>query len=321
MSYNIAVVGPIPRDRITTFKGEEFEKYGCVTHPVIGLSKLLNGEGNIYPVCHMEKKDEQPVKDMLSAYPSVDVSGITSKSNRGDVIQLTFVDENRRNEKQTGLMDPIMPADMEPFLHCDVFVCIPITDYEVPAQTLEYIKKNSDGLIIFDAHGPTNMVDIKGERHVRFWMDRDLWLPYIDVLKMNREEAFCSWPEAEMEGKSEEEYPEASEEVMDALAAHCLEKGTKAVCITMDSRGCMVYTKKGGKQLVDAVKVGPIVDTTGAGDSFAGGLAFGYLHYGDFYKATRYANLLGARRTQGSTFEVFKSFEESEEIIRQQYES
>ena len=128
MSYNIAVIGPIPRDLITTYKGEVFEKYGCVTHPVIALSKLLDGNGTVYPVCHLEKKDEQPVKDLLSAYPSVDVSGITSEANRGDVIQLTFVDANVRNEKQTGLMDPIMPKDMEPFLHCDVFVFIPITD-------------------------------------------------------------------------------------------------------------------------------------------------------------------------------------------------
>ena len=42
MSYNIAVIGPIPRDRITTYKGEVFEKYGCVTHPVIAISKLLD---------------------------------------------------------------------------------------------------------------------------------------------------------------------------------------------------------------------------------------------------------------------------------------
>jgi adenosine kinase len=320
MSYNIAVIGPIPRDLITTYKGEVFEKYGCVTHPVIALSKLLGGKGTVFPVSHLEKKDEKPVKELLSSYTSVDVKGITCDADRGDVIQLTFVNQNVRNEKQTGLMDPIMPEDMEPFLHCDVFVFIPITDYEVPSQTLEYVKKNSKGLIIFDAHGPTNMVNIQGERQVRFWMDRDLWLPHIDVLKMNREEAFCSWPEAEMGGMVKEEHPEASEEVMDALAEHCLALGTQAVCITMDSRGCMVYTKEGGKQLVPAYKVGPVVDTTGAGDSFAGGLAFGYLHYKDFYKGTRYANLLGALRTQGSTFEVFKSFEESSELIHKQYE-
>ena len=77
MSYKIAVIGPIPRDLITTYKGEVFEKYGCVTHPVIALSKLLGVEGTVYPVSHLEKEDEKPVKDLLSAYPSVDVKGIT----------------------------------------------------------------------------------------------------------------------------------------------------------------------------------------------------------------------------------------------------
>ncbi len=32
-----------------------------------------------------------------------------------------------------------------------------------------------------------------GERGHRLWTERDAWLPYIDILKMNLEEAGCSW--------------------------------------------------------------------------------------------------------------------------------
>ena len=41
MCLRIGLVGPIPKDTITTHRGEEIEKYGCITHPAIGLSKLL----------------------------------------------------------------------------------------------------------------------------------------------------------------------------------------------------------------------------------------------------------------------------------------
>ena len=32
-----------------------------------------------------------------------------------------------------------------------------------------------------------------GDRANRLWIERDAWLPYIDILKMNLEEAGCSW--------------------------------------------------------------------------------------------------------------------------------
>ena len=63
-----------------------------------------------------------------------------------------------------------------------------------------------------------------------------------------------------------------------------------------------------------------VVDTTGCGDSFAGGLAYGLMDGGDnFVLASMYANALGAQRTQGTTFEVFKSLADTEEMMRANY--
>jgi sugar/nucleoside kinase (ribokinase family) len=65
-----------------------------------------------------------------------------------------------------------------------------------------------------------------------------------------------------------------------------------------------------------------VVDTTGCGDSFAGGLAYGLMGREDQYAvASMYANALGAQRTQGRTFDVFKSLEETEAMIRENYPS
>jgi adenosine kinase len=198
-NYNIAVLGPIPRDHITTHRGEIIEKYGCATHTAIGLSQLLGKEGTVHLVSHVRKKDEGPIKEILSAYPNINTDHITSDLDQGDVISLKFIDQNNRLEKQTGFMNPIIPEDLKTLLHCDVFVCVPITDYEVPLETLKYIKQNSKGTIIFDAHGPTNTVTMTGDRLVKFWIDMDQWLPFIDVLKMNLEESKCCWFEKEYE--------------------------------------------------------------------------------------------------------------------------
>ncbi|MEQ9232374.1 MAG: PfkB family carbohydrate kinase [Cyclobacteriaceae bacterium] len=321
--FNIAVLGPIPRDHITTHKGEVIEKYGGVNNPVIAISKLLEDQGTVYPVTHVRKSDHEPINEILKPYKNVNLDFIRSDADMGDIISLTFVDQNKRLEKQTGLMNPILPADVEGILHCDVFVCVPITDFEIPYETIRYIKENSKGVIIFDAHGPTNSLTIHGDRVIRFWADRDVWLPFIDVLKMNLEESNACWFKKEYTTEELENFDVDSQDHLEEFAKHVLDRGVKALIVTLDDRGCVVFTKADGKishEFVRSVWVDNVVDTTGCGDSFAGGLGFGLLENStDYIRAMQYANALGAQRTQGRTFDVFKSRKETDAIIATTY--
>jgi len=320
----IAVIGPIPRDHIVTHQGDLIQKWGCVTHPVVALSVLAGDKIEIIPVCHVRSVDLDNVKEVFRGYDGINLKHMTSKNDQGDIISLKFVDMNNRIERQTGFMDPILPADMKNLLNCKVFVFIPISDYEISLDTLRYLKENSKGTIIFDAHGPTTACLFSGERQRKFWIDRDQWLPYIDVLKMNLEEAHASWFKKEYE--SRDYFTDAEELDRDMLrefAVHCLNMGVKCVYITVDSRGCLTYYRSKGKlveEMVPAVKVDNVIDTTGCGDSFAGGVGFGLLQKpNDYIGAARYGNALGALRTQGKTFAVFKSLEETDKILQETY--
>ena len=104
------------------------------------LSALLDDDDRIHPIVHVRREDEEAIKEMLSAFPNVDLTGIRSETDHGAVVELTYADQNTRIEQQTGFMDPITPADVEFALHADAFVCVPITDYEVGQATLAYIK-------------------------------------------------------------------------------------------------------------------------------------------------------------------------------------
>jgi adenosine kinase len=319
----IAIVGPIPRDHIVTHQGELIQKWGCVTHPVIALSVLAGKKMEIIPVSHVRQVDMDNVHEVFSGYEGINLKHITSKNDQGDVISLKFVDVNNRLERQTGFMDPIVPSDVAKLLDCKAFVFIPISDYEISLETLIFLKKRSKGVIIFDAHGPTTGCLINGERQRKFWVDRDVWLPYIDVLKMNLEEAQASWFKKEYETSDFQISEEPNRTELRAFAEHCLSKGVKCVYITVDSRGCLVYYKERTKiheELVPAIKVDKVVDTTGCGDSFAGGLGFSLTQKPkDYLRAARFGNALGALRTQGKTFAVFKSLAETEEIVERGY--
>jgi sugar/nucleoside kinase (ribokinase family) len=317
----IAVLGPIPRDHIVTYQGEIIKKYGCVTHPVIALSKLANGSLEVIPVAHVRKIDHEVIEEVFKGYEGINLQHVISDYDHGAVISLRFIDQNNRLEKQTGYMDPILPRDVENLTDCAAFVFIPISDYEISLETLKYLKAHSKGIIIFDAHGPTTACLANGERQRRFWLERDQWLPYIDVLKMNIEEAHCSMFKREYGDNDFHVTEEVDREALRGFAKHCLTMGTKCVYITIDSRGCLAYFMKEGtfqEELIPSIKVKNVIDTTGCGDSFAGGIGYGLLQDPTAYvEAAKYGNALGALRTQGKTFEVFKSLEETKEIIRQ----
>ena len=318
----IVVAGPIPRDTISTYENDIIMRYGCVTHPVIALAKLLDAEGIVVPVSNMHKKDEAGITAEFAPFKNIDLSGINTKEDSGTVILLDFKDQNNREEKQLACMNPIRPKHIKKHLDAAVFVFVPITDFEISLSTLKHIKKHSDATIVFDAHGATTAMDVKGHRHRKFWVDRDEWLPYIDVLKMNLEESQCMSFANEYEHEIPSIYDENATEHLDDLAKHVLKKGVSYFYVTMDSRGCILYSLQDNqlkKDWIASVKVDKVVDTTGCGDSFAGGLAYGFAKYDDPIKAGQFANILGARRTQGKNWDVFKTAEETENIRLQNY--
>lgn len=318
----IVVAGPIPRDTISTYENDIIMRYGCVTHPVIALAKLLDAEGVVVPVSNMHKKDEAGITAEFAPFKNIDLSGINTKEDSGTVILLDFKDQNNREEKQLACMNPIRPKHIKKHLDAAVFVFVPITDFEISLSTLKHIKKHSNATIVFDAHGATTAMDVKGHRHRKFWVDRDEWLPYIDVLKMNLEESQCMSFANEYEHEIPSIYDENATEHLDDLAKHVLKKGVSYFYVTMDSRGCILYSLQDNqlkKDWIASVKVDKVVDTTGCGDSFAGGLAYGFAKYDDPIKAGQFANILGARRTQGKNWDVFKTAEETENIRLQNY--
>jgi adenosine kinase len=320
-SRKVAVLGPIPRDQIVTHAGERFEKYGCVLYTAAALSALLDEGDSVVPVSHVRRRDEGPIKEILGSFPNIDTSCITSAADQGDVIELRYIEHNRRVERQMSFMNPILPADVDKVLDADAFVCVPIADYEVGQPTLRHIREHSRATVVLDGHGPTVTLTRSGERHPRVWADRDVWLPYVDILKMNLEEASSTWLGESAEVTADP--PRLTTEELRSLAHHCLDRGVGAVCVTLDEQGCVAFYRddSGGvaEEFVGRVEVAHVVDTTGAGDSFAAGLAYGYLAYRDYVVACQYGNAMGAQRCTGAELNVYLSREETERQILAAY--
>ena len=161
------------------------------------------------------------------------------------------------------------------------------------------------------------------------WADQDIWLPYVDIVKMNLDEARSMWVGESAKMTADRPNPisekkQITEELRD-LAQHCLDLGVGAVCVTLDEYGCVCFFLDGSggltEEFVDPVPVEHVVDTTGAGDSFAAGLAYGYLAYRDYVVACQYGNAMGAQRCTGpgTDLNVYLPREETEQQIRATY--
>ena len=320
---SVTVLGPIPRDKIITHRGEVVQKYGCAIYTAAALASLGSRDVEVHLVSHVRKTDRDAIAAIFSDYSNVDTTHISDAADKGDVITLTYLDQNRRDETQTGFMNPILPQDIDALLDSKAFVFVPITDFEVPLETLKHIKAHSDAPIVFDAHGPTVCCSKYGKRHHKFWVDRDRWMPYIDLLKMNLEEARCCWFGEEVDLDDLADSEELAREELPKFAKDCLDKGCKAVYVTLDEEGCAVFYNDADGRMVEAIVprivIEDVVDTTGCGDSFAGGLAFGYLRTGDFVKAAQFGNYAGAMRCTSIDLDIYGTIEDAEKCLSETY--
>ena len=70
---------------------------------------------------------------------------------------------------------------------------------------------------------------------------------------------------------------------------------------------------------IPRIVVDDVVDATGAGDSFAAGMAFGFLQDHDIVSAARYGNAMGAQRVSGSGLDVYRPLAETNKQIARTY--
>ena len=147
--------------------------------------------------------------------------------------------------------------------------------------------------------GLATSVDTQWDTLDRWMVDLAPCLPFTDLLFMNEDEARM------LTGTSE---PAPAATVMQ-------EHGARTVVLKRSGRGCAVFGP-GIAIECPAFEV-PVVDTTGAGDCFAGAFLAALLRDRSYAEAAKFANAVGALTIQQlGAVEGVRSFEETEEWMR-----
>jgi len=103
------------------------------------------------------------------------------------------------------------------------------------------------------------------------------------------------------------------------LSPHEIAERVNALIITRGAKGSYIYTQE--KRLdIPAAKAGQLVDPTGCGDAYRGGLLFGLMNDMDWEVTARLAGLMGATKIQThGTQNYHFSMEEFSEKFKQAY--
>lgn len=105
--------------------------------------------------------------------------------------------------------------------------------------------------------------------------NRDLFKSYVkqvDIVSPNIEEGY------KLTGKS----------TPHQIAVELIKEGAKIVALRMGSQGSLVASVDGSMVDIPAYPINPIIDVTGAGNSYCGGFVYGYVKTNDFFQAGCY---------------------------------
>ena len=141
----------------------------------------------------------------------------------------------------SGANDTMSPV--EPPAHADVVLC----QLEIPLAVVEHVGARTEALFMLNA-APSRALP-------------DTLLAHCDVLIVNEHEL------AEVAGVPAPDPADAQAVV--AASRRILERGAKAVVVTLGRLGALLCTGA-GHMTVAAPPVAKVVDTTGAGDAFCG---------------------------------------------------
>lgn len=295
------VIGEPCIDMIYKAEGEVKKSYGGILYSIISLAVIARKEDTVLPVINIGEDEFDNIKEVLSKYPNIDISGLYKMPHPTRKVNLYF---NLYNSGKRAKFEQIhLPTytinyeQVEKFLHdTDAVLVNNITGYDIRLEDLKKLRINFKGYMHMDIHNLVMKTNADGSReHTNLPKWRE-WCSNADTIQMNEFEI------QSMPGEKKNEY-EVIEEILLNQSSD-----VKAVIVTKGKIGASGYTKKvkkyGNEVFTDLDKIdvssieNPIYkDSTGCGDVFAAALTYDYTKNRDFKKSLHFANRLASYKT------------------------
>jgi sugar/nucleoside kinase (ribokinase family) len=287
----VTVIGTINLDTILSPEGERKSPEGLlggILYSVITIASIAK-DIEVVPVAWIGEDYYTDVMELLSSYSNIDSRGIQSNLKGTNENLIQYTSEEERKEKLLQRVPPISFDMISPYLDSDLLLINLISGFDLTLNTLQDIKKKSEGLIYVDIHSLTLGVDSEGNRfprEIKNWID---WVSLSDLFQANAREVSHL---LSRDFGNRESYDEAGFLLLD--------HGPRVAMFTFGGDGISVFYRKGGVKVSVSLsdKKRKVKDSTGCGDVFGGGFVVSYLKDRDPIEAAQFANRLAGQFTQ-----------------------
>ena len=249
--FDVCAVGHVTKDVVRINDTDREMPGGTAYYAAMAMKRLGL---NVAVVTKVGGKDKALLRSMESEQIPIflrESPGTTTFTN----IYSSGADE--RKQLVSEIATPFTVDDVEG-IQSKTFHVGPLTRGDIPLEVLQYLSQKSS--ISLDAQGFLRSIDESSGRVVlKNWEEKEEFLPFVDILKVDEEEARVISGERELE----------------EMAVKLSRYGPEEVIVTRGSKGSLICCKS-KLYWIPAFVPRRLVDSTGCGDTYmAGYLCFG----------------------------------------------
>ena len=249
--FDVCVIGHITKDIIRIGDTEREMPGGTAYYASIAMKSLGL---NVAVVTKIGKRDSSLLDNIESEQIPIFLGesfGTTTFTN----IYLSGADE--RKQLVSEIATPFTLDDVEG-IESKTFHFGPLTRNDIPLEMLLSLSNRS--MVSLDAQGFLRSIDQRsGEVIITDWEKKEEFLPFVNVLKVDEDEARVM----------------SGEEELEEMAVKLSRYGPEEVIVTRGGKGSLIYCKS-KLYWISSFAPRKLVDPTGCGDTYMAG----YLYFG-----------------------------------------
>jgi sugar/nucleoside kinase (ribokinase family) len=260
---NIVVVGHLVWDRINYSDGHSLETFGGIAYNLAALASVIEPTTTIYPICYLGKNLDLKTRQYWKKFINIDWAYARTLQQNQEIHALIYDNTGYRKEKNSYLFPKLSKSLFKGCSPIDIALVNYIGGDEFPPKQLRWLRNKYNSKIYLDFHSLALSRVSRNKRHFRYHPHWRKYTSQADFVQMNVYELKTLFPNLVDE-------PEA---IFNSVI-RVLDTGPEAVIVTRESEDLVVVWRNRNriiKRVFGVPKVSEIVDSTGCGDSFAGG--------------------------------------------------
>lgn len=237
-------------------------------------SAIKNLASSYYGIFLCTQIDDKYYHLYKEVYESFDLA-FTEKVSSIPVVELTLSGHFERKEHYKNISNSL-GVDFKRLSEFNGILINMITGFDISLEQLRNIRQSTKALIYFDVHTLSRGLDENMHRNFRLIPDFNKWAENIDIIQCNEHEIFTL-------SEKQNEY-----EIIEEL----FNFGVKIVCLTKGASGVKIFYSHKNEiaSFFRAVKKISNNNKVGCGDVFGATFFYGYISYGNIFKAAELAS-------------------------------